>query len=499
MTEQLLELTGIAKRYGVTTALDGATLSVGHGEIVGLIGHNGAGKSTLMRVIIGLARPDAGTVTVAGVPVSGGGDADGAEYSMSVARSLGIRIAYQELSLATDLKVYENVLLNAPSVAGRGWQKRSEQVLRSALDEIFPGHRIPLRQPVHRLSLAQQQMLEITAATLEFDEQFSLLILDEPTSALAREQAANLFGYLQKLKGRGISTVLISHKLHEILGNTDRVVVMRDGAVVSEQPTAELDHDRIVAVMGGVGTPAAAAARARAGTAATDEVLLRTENVRDDRLRGVEVAVWAGEIVGLSGLDGQGQQHLLRHIWRHRRTRTRAGHGVVLNSDIAFVTGDRTTAGVFPLWSVGQNIAVGVMRELSSRGVSRRAAERAVVEKWMSRLAVRGTADTPILDLSGGNQQKGLIARALASSARVVLLDDPFRGVDIETKQQVYRLLREEAGAGRSFLWFTTENAELAECDRVYVMAGGRVTAELAADEVTEDAVIAASFERVER
>ncbi len=479
----LLHLQGIAKRYGVTTALDGATLSVARGEVVGLIGHNGAGKSTLMRVIVGLTTPDAGTLEVDGSPAGPG-------YSIQQARARGIRIAYQELSLAPELSARENVLLGAPAVAGRRWQRRSEELLRTALDEVFPGHRIPLRRPVRGLSLAQQQMLEITVATLDVGDPLTLLILDEPTSALGREQAAHLFAHLAALRGRGVSTILISHKLPEVLGHSDRVVVMRDGAVVSQQPTAGLDHDRVVAMMGGVADAAGEAARSRGPAAG--EPLLVTDDVRGDGLHGVSIAVRPGEVVGLAGLDGQGQQQFLWHVWRHRRS----GRRVRLRAGAAFVTGDRVRAGLFPLWTVGQNIAVGVMRELSRGGVSQRARERGVVEEWMGRLSVRGTPATPILDLSGGNQQKGLIARALASSARVVLLDDPFRGVDVETKQQVYRLLRDEAAAGRSFVWFTTENAELAECDRVYVMAGGRVVAELAGEQLTEDAVIAASFAR---
>jgi ribose transport system ATP-binding protein len=485
-SEPVLELTDIAKRYGITQALDGVTMSVGRGEIVGLIGHNGAGKSTLMRVIVGLTKPDTGTVRFNGRDV-------GSQFSMQDSRALGVRIAYQELSVAPELKVRENVLLNAPAVAGWGWRKRSETLLRSALDEIFPGHRIALRQPVHRLSLAQQQMLEITQAVLEVGDTFSLLILDEPTSALAPDQADHLFDYLKKLKSRGISTVLISHKLHEIIGHTDRVVVMRDGAVVSEQATAELDHDRIVTAMGGVAQSAAAARPSAArGAEEGGEDALVARAVSDGHLRNVNLAVRAGEIVGLSGLDGQGQQQFLRYVWRHRR----GSRAVRLRGGASFVTGDRGTSGVFQLWTVGQNIGVGVLREIAPLGVVRRDKELRVVDQWMQRLAVRGDANTPIVDLSGGNQQKALIARALASTSRLVLLDDPFRGVDIETKQQVYRLMREEAMNGRSFLWFTTENAELAECHRVYVMAGGRVAAELTGDEITEEAVISASFER---
>ena len=482
--ENVLELSGISKTYGVTRALADVSLTIPQGEIVGLIGHNGAGKSTLMRVIVGLTKPDSGSVTVGGV-------AAGAGYSMQESRARGVRIAYQELSLAPELKVFENVVIAAPAVAGWRWRRRSSRLLRETLDDVFPGHRIPVRQQVRRLSLAQQQMLEITQAVLEVTGSFALLILDEPTSALAAEQAGNLFRYLKQLKSRGVSTVLITHKLHEVLGHTDRVVVMRDGRIVSEHPTAELDHDRIVAVMGGVARQAAGAgAPAAAGDSGED--LLSARSVRSQWLRDVSLTVRSGEIVGLSGLDGQGQQELLRHLWRNRRGR----RSVRFRGGVSFVTGDRQTRGVFPLWNLSENIGVGVLPEIAPHGVVQRSTEREIVDGWLKRLTIRGTPSTPIGALSGGNQQKTLIARALASASRTVLLDDPFRGVDVETKQQVYQLMRDEAAKGRGFLWFTTENAELSECDRVYVMSGGRISAELHADEISEEAVIGVSFEK---
>ncbi|MGH3256253.1 MAG: sugar ABC transporter ATP-binding protein [Streptosporangiaceae bacterium] len=481
----VLELSGISKTYGVTRALTDVSMTIPAGEIVGLIGHNGAGKSTLMRVIVGLTRPDTGSLTVAGA-------AAGAGYSMQESRARGVRIAYQELSLAPDLKVFENVLVAAPAVAGWQWRRRSQGLLRASLDEVFPGHRIPVRQQVRKLTLAQQQMLEIAQAVLEVTGPFSLLILDEPTSALAGKQAENLFRYLKQLKGRGISTVLITHKLHEVLGHTDRVVVMRDGRIVSEHPTPDLDYARIVAVMGGVARQAAGVKSASLAGGNGEELLSAT-SVRDQWLQDVSLAVRSGEIVGLSGLDGQGQQQLLRYLWRNRGGK----RSVRFRGGVSFVTGDRQTRGVFPLWNLGQNISVGVLGETAPHGVVQRPRERLIVADWLERLAVRGTAGTPIGAVSGGNQQKALIARALASASRMVLLDDPFRGVDVETKQQVYRLMREETAMGRGFLWFTTENAELVECDRVYVMSAGRIAAELHGDEISEEAIIGASFEKI--
>lgn len=483
-SKPILELAGITKQYGVTKALNGVDMVIYPGEIVGVIGHNGAGKSTLMRVIVGLTKPDDGSVHLHGQDISGGS-------SMHATRALGIRIVFQELSLAPSLKVYENVLLTAPSIAGWHWKRRGERLIRAALDEIFPGHGISVWQTVEELSLAQRQMLEISQAVLNAGSKFSLLILDEPTSALAKDQADSLFRHLKRLKEAGISTVLISHKLQDILGHTDRTIVLRDGHVMSEHPTSELDHDRIVTIMGGIVKKVSRERDTSQATRSDAEILLSAENIRNPRLRGAAIHLRAGEIVGLSGLDGQGQGDLLRYLWRSRR----GTKNVHTSGGISFVTGDRQTSGIFQLWSVGENIGIGVMKQLAPFGVIDSRKEKALVAGWLGRLAVRGTSGTPIVDLSGGNQQKALIARALASRSRIVLLDDPLRGVDIETKQQVYRLLREEAGNGRTFLWFTTENAELSECDRVYVMAHGAIAAELAADEISEEAVITASFQ----
>jgi ribose transport system ATP-binding protein len=281
----------------------------------------------------------------------------------------------------------------------------------------------------------------------------------------------------------------------EILTATDRTVVMRDGRVVAEKPTAQFDAESIIAVMGAVGT--AAEPRAASGRSAIRQnnadasARVRASGLSTDRLRDIRLEVRVGEIVGLSGLDGQGQQQLLVELWRRRRNR---GAKISVDGTMAFITGDRQAAGVFQLWSVGGNISVGSLRELSRAGIVQRTKEARTTSGWVDKLRIRGTARTPITDLSGGNQQKALVARALASSAKVILLDDPFRGVDIETRREVYQLMRQEADAGRSFLWFTTENSELQECDRVYVMSHGSVVSELRHDEINEEAVVAASF-----
>jgi ribose transport system ATP-binding protein len=475
----LLRLRGVEKRYGHTQALAGADLEVRPGEIVGIVGHNGAGKSTLMRVVAGITAPDAGTVEVDGRREEA--------YGPAAARDRGIRMVFQELSLCPSLRVFENVLVSRPGLAGRGWRPRARRLIARQLDEVFPGHGISPWRRVESLPLAQRQVVEIAQATLG-EGDVRLVVLDEPTSALPGDAAASLFRYLERRREEGISFILITHRIAEVLDHTDRVFVMRDGQVVAVRRSRDVSEDDLVGLMGG----AALAAVARRGGLAEGErhPAVEVEGLTTRRLRGVTLVAHRGEIVGLAGLEGQGQQELLFELWRRRRQRRR---GLRVHGRLAFVSGDRREAGVFPLWPLSLNLTVG---SVGRRALVSRRAERELAGQWMERLAVRGRPGTPILDLSGGNQQKVLIARALGAGADVVLLDDPFRGVDVGTRRDTYRLLRDEAAAGRCILWFSTENAELEQCDRVYVLREGAVVAELAGDEISEEQLIAAAFQR---
>lgn len=490
----VLEVRGAEKRYGNTQALAGVDLTVHSGEILGLVGHNGAGKSTLVRVLVGLTRPDRGEMVVGGVPVTG-------RYSLDIAREAGIRIVFQELSLCPTLRVFENAFVSQPSLAGWGWRKRSKRLISEQLDRIFPGHGIRVGRIVAGLSLAQRQMVEIAQATVRQGEPLHLLVLDEPTSALGAEPAQQLFRFLQQLRQtEGTSAIFISHKMREVLGNTDRVVVMSDGRVVGERDSKEASPDEVIALMGAVAaegregpTPGRQAPTPRLDRP-RGQVVVRADKLSTGPLQNVSLELRAGELVGLAGLDGQGQHELLLEVWRRRRRhRLRAGP-VRVRLPVGYVTGDRQVAGVFALWSVGRNVSVGSLDNLSMAGWVRRAKEDDLINRWIRRLEIRGSAGAGILQLSGGNQQKALLGRALASKAQIVLLDDPFRGVDVMTKRQAYSLMREEAARGRSFLWFSTENAELLECDRVYVFHQGTVVDEFEGEEIREERIIASSF-----
>jgi ribose transport system ATP-binding protein len=483
--DPLLRLSSIAKRYGNTQALAGVDLVIERGEILGIVGHNGAGKSTLMRVVLGITRPDSGSIEF-------GHEVLGPSYSLAQAYARGVRIVFQELALCPSLRVFENVYLARPALRGRGWRRRSREVIVQSLEDVFPGSRTSARAVISKLPLARRQMVEIAQAAIGGAKEVSLLVLDEPTSALSRESAEQLFDFLRRLRAAGVSTIVISHRMQEVLANTDRTVVMRDGKVVGTRISNDTGNDEILALMGAAPVDAVGALRKRQQVAS--DLILEVHQLSTRRLHGISFKVRQGEVVGFAGLDGQGQHELLLELWRRRRRRRWRGRAMRCRGEMAFLTGDRQTAGVFPLWDLRRNASVSALGEISSFGVLRTSREIALVDRWITRLAIRGRRSSGILELSGGTQQKVLVARALATKADLVLLDDPFRGVDVATKHETYRLIDEEAAKGRAFIWFSTENAELEESDRVYVLRGGRIVAELAGDEAREDRVIAASF-----
>lgn len=457
---------GAARAFGAVRALDGVDFAVRPGECVGLVGHNGAGKSTLVGVMNGGVAPDAGRVLVDG--------AEAATHGVAEAQRAGLRCVFQELSLCPNLTVAENVRVLRAGPPGPGWRRGAAAAVTAMLDAIFPGHGVAAGAGLADLSIAQRQMVEIAIAFLDVGGAPRLVILDEPTSSLDASRARQLLAHVRRFVAAGGAAVFISHILSEVLEVCDRVVVMKDGRVVAERPAASLDASGLVAAMGSVaGRRAGARGGGAAGAPILDQHGLRA---------------WQGEIVGLAGLAGHGQSEALRAVFL---ARWRGGA-----AEIAFVAGDRQIDGVFPGWSILWNATAAVLPDLARRGLIDRAAEAAFGETWRARLNVRTPAMTdPIGSLSGGNQQKALFARALGARAPLVLMDDPMRGVDVGTKQEVHARLRAEAEAGRTFLWYSTEIEEVCLCDRVYVFRNGRIVAELAGAEIGEDAVLAASFQ----
>ncbi|WP_413194892.1 ATP-binding cassette domain-containing protein [Pararobbsia alpina] len=495
----IVALAGIGKTFGQVRALADVDFAFHAGECVGIAGHNGAGKSTLMAVLAGVFPPDHGTVSIDGQASTA--------YDANAARAAGVRCVFQELSLCANLNVAENMCIVHPELRGRGWRSRATSLMVAQLDAIFPGHGIKGNELVADLSLTQRQMVEIARGFTVTDAPVRLVILDEPTSSLDAHTADQLLTFIRRAADAGISTILISHMLREIERVADRVMVMRDGTVVSVLPREGLTQDSIIRAMGqhievrNAPSEAKAAAQSGAGPRYAWKV---------GPAGRVAIDAARGEVVGFAGLAGQGQSEALLAIYR---LATRRG----AHERVAFVAGDRARDGVFPLWSIAQNLDIRWLfgghapipsaQSSDTSGSAQRPvsqarmwldpeATRSLVTTWREKIGIRGAAMTSgILSLSGGNQQKVLFARALASDADLILMDDPTRGVDIGTKRDIYELVRAEAARGRTFIWYTTEDDELAYCDRTYVFRSARVTRVLAAHECTEDALLAASFE----
>jgi ribose transport system ATP-binding protein len=477
-TGALAQLDGVQKSFGAVRALAGVDLSVAPGECVGLVGHNGAGKSTLMNVLAGTLAQDTGSIVIDGSDLS-------ESYSVTAAHAAGVRCVFQELSLCPNLTVAENTRVMHPHLRGLRWRRQASELITTELDRIFPGHGIRAGTIVSDLPLTQRQMVEIARAFTVTDQPAKLVILDEPTSSLDAVVAGQLLDFVRRFGQEGGSTILISHLLGEVLDTADRIVVMRDGLVVTADEADAFTRDSLVAAMGHVAETATE--RSEAGRDRSDRPLCVRTDLRDGET--INLAAHEGEIVGLAGLAGQGQTQMLLRVFDGAR-----GDAEV-SGTVAVVAGDRQSDGVFPLWSIEKNISVGSMSEMLQRWLIDGGQERELGATWKDRLSIQTPdMENPILSLSGGNQQKALFARALGSRADIILMDDPMRGVDVGTKNEVYGLIRDEAAGGRTFLWYTTETDELEHCDHVYVFREGVIVADLPREELTEEKVLHASF-----
>lgn len=474
----MLSLQHVSKAYGPTKATRDVSVEIPSGEIVGLLGANGAGKSTLIKILSGIVRPDEGAIQFEGNEVAG------PHWGPSAARNAGIRVVHQELSLCTNLTVYENFFLESPQLGSNPLllAKRYVPMAKEALDKIFPGHGIDCRSSVQKLTIAERQMVEIARAAS--DPNLRLLILDEPSSSLDRDRSAQLSAYLQSLAQQGILSFYISHKLAEVVALVTHVLVLRNGELVWNGPASEITTQSIIAHMGGKDSVTAPSTPSKVG-AARDRAVLLTIG-RDDPLNatGSEITFRDSEVIGFAGLEGNGQREAL---WRVKKMHGKA----------SYVSGDRRTDGVFPISSVLDNATISATAVRGMfRTVSRSQDESAVLEYFDRLRLPRDRADNNILTLSGGNQQKALMVRALATGNPVTLLDDPTRGVDIGVKQEFYAIIRQSADQGcRLIIWNSSEDTEFAMCDRVCVFSGGRIQKVISGADATKSELVAAAFE----
>ena len=483
-----LTLQHIHKHFGSTRALDDMNLEIRLGEVLGLVGPNGAGKSTLMKVITGAHLPTSGDVSFQGTDLPESG------FNPNVAKTYGVTCAYQELSLLSNLTVYENFMINLMDhtpFAKPGWRKRAAEIAKTHLDSAFPEHGIDVTAPVSDLPLAQRQMVEITKAMSY--EGLKILILDEPTSSLTGDRILQLHEAVRRLSQQGVATIYISHKLDEIERICDRIVVMKSGTATWEGKGAETSMQDLVEILGGKISALHKVAQEHRDW----PIALEITGLSSGKLKDISMHVRKGELIGISGLEGAGQQELIHEIFRASKKRRFFSNSssIELQTEVSYVGGDRQNEGIFPLWNIADNTVISALDNVTQTGLIRTDKFNTLANYWYEKLkfTARGTSDN-ITSLSGGNQQKAWMARGLAAETDLILLNDPTSGVDIETKQEIYKLLDEAKQQGKAIILHSTEDLEMEQCDRVYVMHDGRIVEEFVGKQATVQNIIKTSF-----
>jgi ABC-type sugar transport system ATPase subunit len=474
----LLEMSGVEKSFPGVRALRGVTFELSAGEVLAVVGENGAGKSTLMKVLAGAVEPDAGRVVVSGRELPPGDPAE--------ARRAGVAVIYQEFSLVSALTAAENVFLGREP--GRlGWLHKGEE--RRRADELFRrlGVTVEPDARCRDLTVAQQQAVEIAKA-LAADAR--ILVMDEPTAALTPPEADRLFAVIRELRRHGVGVIYISHRLDEVFGIADRVLVLRDGEQVATRPVRDVTRDGLIELM--VGRRLDQEFPARAPTVGEPRLVVRDLR-RGEVVRGVSFEVRRGEVLGLTGLVGSGRTETARLIFGadardggtielDGRELTIAGPRDAIRAGIALLTEDRKGQGLILAHPVRDNFALPNLGLWSRLGVLDRRRERAAFRAAADRLRIK-VADpaAPAATLSGGNQQKVVLAKWLERSCEAVIFDEPTRGIDVGAKYEIYQLVNELAARGKAVLFISSELPEvLGMCDRVLVMHAGRITGEIA-------------------
>ena len=513
-TQNLLTATSISKRFGITQALDDVSVAFRAGEVHALMGENGAGKSTLGKVIAGLHKQDSGVVTIGGAALKPG--------SIDDAFAAGIRIVHQELAQCPNLTVAENLCLHdIPTRAG--FVDRKAMAARSArlVHRLDPG--IDVEAPLGSLAPGRRQICQIAASLDDRagagGHRARVIVLDEPTSSLSVAEADRLLEITRQLAREGLTIIYVSHRMGEIFQVCDRVTVLRDGKFVATSNIKEIDEPSLVEQMIGrrLQTPAGRAVKPGHGDAAEAAALklmigehhaqtgaaplLEARGISSPgKLRDVSLKVRPGEIVGIGGLVGAGRSELLDALFGLDKKATgtvlvenrpidHASARAAIAAGVGYVPEDRRLQGLFFQLGIDENILVPFMSRIAAAlGIRRRTLEKSLVTEKVREFQVKAASLASLPgELSGGNQQKLLIARWMGKATKVLLLDEPTRGIDVGTKSEVYKLVRHAAEQGAAVLLVSSEMPELlALSDRILVMCGGRITGELAGDQMTQ-------------
>jgi ribose transport system ATP-binding protein len=491
-----LVLSQISKRYGGVRALENVDFSCGRGKIHAVLGENGAGKSTLIKIVAGVVQPDTGVISLDGAPRR--------FASPSAATAAGVVCIFQELSLMPDLSVADNISIAAPPrrfgmINSREQRLRAEALLAEVgCEDVHPLAR------VRDLPLSRQQMVEIAKA---LGQRPKLLILDEATSALTSADVEKVYALLARLRSDNAAILYITHRMHEVEALADRASVFRNGRHIETFDKGARSTAEIVQLM--IGRDIAAQYPAKPKRASRAPALKIEGLSWENRLHSVSLEVGAGEIVGLGGLDGQGQKTLLLALFGVLRgvTGSIAVNGRAVRpgspaqakaSDIgvALVPEDRKTEGLMLPMSIAENLTIASLGALCVGPFIDAGKEAQAVDAGVRRLQIKiGSKDDAVSTLSGGNQQKVVIAKWLMTEPRIILLNDPTRGIDVGTKQELYRLMRELADQGAAILFYSTDYDELIGCcDRVAIMYDGRIVRELKDAELNETNIVASSL-----
>ncbi|RYE51853.1 MAG: sugar ABC transporter ATP-binding protein [Hyphomicrobiales bacterium] len=495
MTPPIIDLRGISKSYAGIRALDGVDFAAQAGSVHGILGENGAGKSTLIKIISGVVSPDSGEMHLRGQPIR--------FSSPAAATAQGVVCMFQELSLIPDLSVADNICISAPprrmGLIDRKAQFRTAQGLlaRVRCEDVDP------RTLVRDLSLSRRQMVEIAKALGRGPK---VLILDEATSALTAQDVQTVYQLLGELKADGVTTLFISHRMHEVETLCDRLSVFRNGRHIETFAKGAHTDAEIVRLM--IGREVTAKYPPKPASVPRESVLKVDALAWEGVLNGVSLSLGRGEILGLGGLDGQGQKELLLALFGVLKGVSgkveMAGRGIPSSPvdaksgipRIALIPEDRKTEGLMLPMSISDNLVTAAFDRITRSGVIDATRLEAVVQEGIARLQIKvGNPKDPVRTLSGGNQQKVVIAKWLLTGPDIILMNDPTRGIDIGTKQEIFRMMRDLADAGTSILFYSSDYAELIGCaDRVLVLYDGQVVRELDGEAITEEAIVGASL-----
>ena len=487
----ILEMKDIYKAFPGIVANDHVNLTLEKGEVLALIGENGAGKSTLMKILSGAQRADSGTIVIEGKNLTG--------YNTKEAIDLGIGIVYQELNYLGALSIAENLYIGRIPTRGRMRQIDYKTLFanaRKVLEEFGLGHMDPAT-PLEQLSVAEKQLIEIARA---FTRDVKILVMDEPTSALSDSETDNLFRLIRDIKERGVSIIYISHRLNEIFEVADSVMIMRDGKNVARRKISETSTDELVKDMVGREIKDMYPKR---GDIQIGQEVFRVKDLRTDYLKDVSFDVREGEVVGLFGLMGAGRTEIAdcivgMHKYNHAEMSI-AGKPYMpkrtidaLANGVAYIPAERKSDGINAIAPVKDNITIANLKKFSRRGIMNLKQEMEIANSWVQKLNIKVPRIlAPVETLSGGNQQKVVVAKGLNTDPKLMILNEPTRGVDVGAKVEIYNLINDLCASRQAVLMISSELPEImAMADRIFVIHEGKITAEVSKSDFSQETLL---------